>query len=387
MTGNQALDLFESGRIDEALDVLGEMDLQGSAWEGFFEVSRNVFLWYRDGDPSYIEKAHAANQPGLDHPEPQYRDWSRDNEVGIAWISERFDDMRTQIRQIEDLLPYLNIWHLGLMAAIRAGHPEMAREVMDLIPTGVGRRFELLREMGDAALELLEGDRDRAAERFTGIAERLEEVETERFAMEWRAVFAEAMPEQPEAQDAARRAHAWFTEAGAAGPLSLFAGSWNAIPARSCAAVCRRNSHEPPSFHIAPRGRERDRLHQDGPNGGCHTLFRPRAGARGDGDVHDCGRACDRGRARDDPGLSSVGACPGSMSAITFDVDIKRFEPTVDGTVVLDAAWTVTTNGHVQHGSSVLSEPIGGAGPDAQVAAMSRLVELLSGELAAAATP
>ena len=28
--------------------------------------------------------------------------------------------------------------------------------------------------------------------------------------------------------------------------------------------------------------------------------------------------------------------------AITFDVDIKRFEPTVDGTVVLDAAWTVT---------------------------------------------
>lgn len=236
MTGNQALDLFESGRIDEALDVLGEMDLQGSAWEGFFEVSRNVFLWYRDGDPSYIEKAHAANQPGLDHPEPQYRDWSRDNEVGIAWISERFDDMRTQIRQIEDLLPYLNIWHLGLMAAIRAGHPEMAREVMDLIPTGVGRRFELLREMGDAALELLEGDRDRAAERFTGIAERLEEVETERFAMEWRAVFAEAMPEQPEAQDAARRAHAWFTEAGAAGPLSLFAGSWNAIPADQAAA-------------------------------------------------------------------------------------------------------------------------------------------------------
>jgi uncharacterized lipoprotein YmbA len=90
---------------------------------------------------------------------------------------------------------------------------------------------------------------------------------------------------------------------------------------------------------------------------------------------------------------ADLGASPGLVypwrrdlePASTFELDLKRFAPTADGTAVLDAVWAVTTNGQVQHGSSALSEPVGGAGPDAQVAALSLLLGQLSGELAAAA--
>jgi class 3 adenylate cyclase/tetratricopeptide (TPR) repeat protein len=236
MTGNHAQGLFEAGRVDDALELLNGLDLRGSVWEAFFGVSRNLFLWYRNGDPAHIEAAREANRPGLDHNEPQYRDYSRDSEAYLAWISGDLDGVVTHMRRIETLHPYLFVWHHGLMTAIRLRDAALAREVIDLIPNGVGRRFELLREMGAAVVELLEGDRERAARRFADCAERLEEVESERFAMEWRAVFAEAMPERPEAQEAARRAYAWFTEAGMNGPLALFAESWNAIPAEEAVA-------------------------------------------------------------------------------------------------------------------------------------------------------
>lgn len=70
--------------------------------------------------------------------------------------------------------------------------------------------------------------------------------------------------------------------------------------------------------------------------------------------------------------------------SIVFEVDVLRFEPATDGTVTLEAVWVVVAGGETRSGKTTLSEPIGGAGPDAQVAAMSRLLGELSAELAAA---
>ena len=71
--------------------------------------------------------------------------------------------------------------------------------------------------------------------------------------------------------------------------------------------------------------------------------------------------------------------------SIVFEVDILRFEPALDGTVTLEAVWVAIVDGQEREGSTTVSESIGGAGPDAQVAAMSRLLGQLSAELAEAA--
>ena len=71
--------------------------------------------------------------------------------------------------------------------------------------------------------------------------------------------------------------------------------------------------------------------------------------------------------------------------SIVVEVDVRRFEPATDGTVTLEAGWAVTAGGQEQHGTTMLTEPTGVAGPDAQVAAMSRLLGQLSAELAEAA--
>lgn len=71
--------------------------------------------------------------------------------------------------------------------------------------------------------------------------------------------------------------------------------------------------------------------------------------------------------------------------SIVVEVDVLRFEPATDGTVTLEALWAVAAGGQERRGKTTVSEPMGGVGPDAQVAAMSRLLGRLSAELAEAA--
>ncbi len=136
---------------------------------------------------------------------------------------------------VGDDLPYYNYWHLGLNSAILLGDAAAARSIIELIPGGVGRRFEVLREIADTALELLEGSRDAAALGFMNVISRLEEVETERYGAEWGATFAAVMPERTEARAAAAEARKWFTSVGARGPLELFSAAWDAIEGEAAA--------------------------------------------------------------------------------------------------------------------------------------------------------
>ena len=51
-------------------------------------------------------------------------------------------------------------------------------------------------------------------------------MESPRFAAEWKAIFAEVMPDRPEARVAAQEAYDWFSKVGAHGYINYFADVW-----------------------------------------------------------------------------------------------------------------------------------------------------------------
>jgi hypothetical protein len=61
---------------------------------------------------------------------------------------------------------------------------------------------------------------------FGQLSDQLARVESPRFAAEWKAIFAEVMPDRPEAKVAAQEAYDWFSKVGAQGYLDLYSRSW-----------------------------------------------------------------------------------------------------------------------------------------------------------------
>jgi class 3 adenylate cyclase/tetratricopeptide (TPR) repeat protein len=226
MANNVSIGFFEDGRFDAAIEVLEDFDLGESVWAGFFTAFRETCLWAQTGDPVHIERARNANRRQLEHPEPQYRSSAIDTEVALAWADKDLEKVLELSAQVAPAQPYHSFRHYALGAGIRLGDVDRLRGAIGLIDIPIGRRFDLLRFAGATGRELLEGDRDKAALMFGQLVDQLAEVESPRFAAEWKAIFAEVMPDRPEAKAAARQAHDWFEEAGARGYLDLFSHVW-----------------------------------------------------------------------------------------------------------------------------------------------------------------
>jgi len=226
MAGNYATGLFEAGEFDEAIATLDELDLGESVWADFFVTSIEQIRWMQTGDPVHIELARQANDPLLEHPEPQYHSAAVDNEIAMLWAEGRLNEVIELAPQVVPGQPYHVFRHLAIGSAIRLGDPDKVRAAIDLIDLPIGRRYDVLRFAGDTGLELLEGDPDRAAAMFGQLIDQLAEVESPRFAAEWKAIFAEVMPDRPEANAAAKEAYDWFTEVGAQGYLDYYSHVW-----------------------------------------------------------------------------------------------------------------------------------------------------------------
>jgi hypothetical protein len=173
-----------------------------------------------------LERAQEATRPGLSSPEPQYRSTSLDFLSGILWLEGRLEDVLNMAPEVDAPLPLHGFRNDAISAAIRLKDPNRLRDAGELVRSLVGRRFEVLRFAAATGLELLEGDPDRAAVMFVELCDRFEEVESPRMANVWRAVFAEVMPERPEAKEATQEAFKWFSDVGAQGYLDLFSHVW-----------------------------------------------------------------------------------------------------------------------------------------------------------------
>jgi hypothetical protein len=226
MAGNHATGLLEDGEFDEAITTLDELDLGESVWADFFVTRIEQIRWIQTGDPAHIERARQANDPLLKHPEPQYHSVAMDTEIGLLWMEGRLDEVIELAPQVVPAQPYHGFRHTAIAAAIRLGDPGKVRAAIDLIELPIGRRYDVLRFAGDTGLELLEGDADRAAAMFVELVEQLTEVESPRFAAEWKAIFAEVMPDRPEANAAAKEAYDWFSKVGAQGYLDYYSDVW-----------------------------------------------------------------------------------------------------------------------------------------------------------------
>jgi len=226
MAASYAGGLFEDGEFDQAITVLDELDLGESVWADFFSIFIEQIRWIQTGDPVHIERARQVNDPLLKHPEPQYRSGAVDTEIVLLWTEGRLDEVIELAPQVVPAQPYHQFRHVAIGSAIRLGDADKLRSAIDLIELPIGRRYEVLRFAGDTGLELLEGDPDRAAAMFGQLIDKLAEVESPRFAAEWKAIFAEVMPDRPEANAAAKEAYEWFTEVGAQGYLDYFSHVW-----------------------------------------------------------------------------------------------------------------------------------------------------------------
>jgi tetratricopeptide (TPR) repeat protein len=227
MAFNYAVGLFEDGSFDHGIAVLDDLDLgDESAWAGFSTVSIEVARWVQTGDGTHINRAREANKLLLEHPEPQYRSAAIDSEVGLLWLEGDLAGVLELAPQVDPAQPHHEFRHHAMAAAMKLGDANELRRAIDLIELPIGRRYDVLRFAGNTGLELLEGDPDRAATMFGELIDLFTEVESPRFAAVWKSVFAEVMPDRPEAKAAAAEAHHWFSEVGAQGYLDLYSHVW-----------------------------------------------------------------------------------------------------------------------------------------------------------------
>lgn len=227
MASSVANSLLERGEFDQAIAILTEEDPgEESAWSHYFGAVAETARWMQSGDPIHLERFRTKNRPLLDHGEPQYRSGAVDLEVFARWLEGDLIGALDLAPEIEPALPFHLFRHHAIGAALRLGDASRLRAAIGLVDAPVGRRFEVLRFAGDTALQVLEGNADLAAAMFVELVAKLELVESPRIANEWRAIFAEVMPDRPEAGAAAKEAYDWFTEVGANGYLRLFAKVW-----------------------------------------------------------------------------------------------------------------------------------------------------------------
>jgi len=227
LAGSHGINLAELGSFDEAIAVLREVDPgEESYWRPFIEATIEWILWMQTGDGAHLRGARELNRQVLESHEPQYRSSAMDNEIGLAWLEGDLSSVLDLAPQVEPVFPDQLFRHHAIAAALRLDDPTRLRQAIGLIGATYGRRFEVLRLAGETALEVLEGDPDRAAARFVDLIGKLDEVESPRIAAEWRAIFAEVMPDRPEAAVAAKEAHDWFSEVGAQGYLDIYSHVW-----------------------------------------------------------------------------------------------------------------------------------------------------------------
>lgn len=227
MAASHAVNLAELGSFDEAIAVIREVDPgEESNWRPFIEATSEWILWIQTGDGAHLRGARELNRRVLESHEPQYRSSAMDTEIGLTWLEGDLSSVLDLAPQVDPVFPDQLFRHHAIAAALRLDDPTRLRQAISLIGATYGRRFDVLRLAGETALEVLEGDPDRAAARFVDLIGKLEEVESPRIAAEWRAIFAEVMPNRPEAAVAAKEAHDWFTEVGAQGYLDLFSHVW-----------------------------------------------------------------------------------------------------------------------------------------------------------------
>ena len=236
-TTAHAYSLYEEGRFDEALEVLDQIDTgEESLWTDFVQQTGELIRWTQSGDPLHLDQAQELNRSGLEAHEPQYRGAAANNQAGYLWLEGDLAGAYDMAEQVDPTLPHNNHRHIAVGAAVRLKDPERLRKATDLFEVPYGRRFDVLRLAVDTGLEMLEGDPDRAAAMFGELIDQLGEVEGPRFAAEWRAIFAEVMPERPEAMIAAKEAYEWFSEVGAQGYLDLYSHVWDQQLSQTSAA-------------------------------------------------------------------------------------------------------------------------------------------------------
>ncbi len=226
-TTGHAASLTLEGRFGEALNALNGFDTgTESVFTDVAQLMRETILWMMSGDGEHLTRARASNRSGLESHEPQYRSSAAASEAWNLWLQGDLVAAYDMAWKADPPLPHEEHRHIAVGSAIRLSDSDRLRKSAELLESPFGRRFDLLRSAIAAGLELLEGDATRAAAMFVDLIDGLRAAEGPLIAAEWKAVFAEVMPDRPEATVVAREAFDWFTEVGALGYLDLYADVW-----------------------------------------------------------------------------------------------------------------------------------------------------------------
>jgi class 3 adenylate cyclase/tetratricopeptide (TPR) repeat protein len=229
LTFGRAEALAEDGRFSEALDLLDKLDVGEEQFWSASKVGEIHFLdWVTTGDNDALGRAIESFEVLASSAEPQMSQWSHDARAEAFLRASRlelaFDE--ALVVAVRQPLPQARCIHIAIEAAIRLRNPVKLEQAQALLEGKVGRRFAVARKMADAGLVALEGRFDESARMFEEMCDETEQVEGLLSAARARALFGIAVPNEPRAAEAARRAYGWFSDAGAVGFLRAYSEAW-----------------------------------------------------------------------------------------------------------------------------------------------------------------
>lgn len=223
-----AMQHFHEGRPAEAIEMLKDTDTgEESELDIYMQGIASFYRWAMAGNDADMARHVQLLQLGIDGNEPQYKASAYSNLSAALDFQGEYEQAWETAHEVKIPGVFQEHLHHATAAAMRLRDIDKLRQVPHFIESLAGRRIDAIASTAEAGLELLEGNADRAAALFVELVQRWDDIEGPFYGNYWRTVFADVMPDRPEATEAAAEAHRWYSEAGLNGFLKLNEKLWS----------------------------------------------------------------------------------------------------------------------------------------------------------------
>lgn len=230
MLSHRATALGEDGLFQEVIDLIDATDIgEGGPWSSSFVAQRAMMEWHLTGDSGPLVAAIETIRAVGPLDEPQMRDAMSNYESVLLYLKgDTKHALEAALTALPATLPAYELPRTAVRAALELGQAESLATIRENLGVTRGRRlkgFSLALEACDAALH---GREEEAVATFIELDRIIAETEGALSMAVGKAEMGRALPNTPEAAQAAAEAHAWFVSVGAVGYLGRYEDVWRA---------------------------------------------------------------------------------------------------------------------------------------------------------------
>ncbi len=223
--------LVASGLFEAAAELYEDMAVGPDHFWGLtVSADMESLRWILDGDRVHLADGQRLLEQALKMLHvPQFAAWVQSQQSRLAFQGGEWREAHARATSIDKaaMLPETDAWVIPTLAAIRLRDPALLESAWDKDSVPIGRRFEAIDMVADAARSHFEGAPiDITAEKFRAAVAATEADDGVVAAMVLRAIFAGLMEGSEQGREAGTQAYEWFRSAGAGGYLALFEDVW-----------------------------------------------------------------------------------------------------------------------------------------------------------------